>query len=367
MKFRFLIACPTLSGGGAERVVSILSGALAELGHDVALLLERRAENEYPINSKVKIYTFDASYSRSQGSVLSRIRMRNKIYTSIIKEYMPDFVMPFLVGMVREMYFACKPFKNVKFIATLRNNPNKDTKNIYRIIQNYVFSHSDYLFLQTDSQKLYVPRHSHAKVFIVPNPICSNILNVRLPYNDSIHRFITCGRLNAQKNHSLMIDSFVRVHEKYPEIYLDIFGEGELFEQLNRLIFEKNASSYIKLKGRTNNISETLSQYDSFLFSSDYEGMPNALMEAMGAGLVCISTDCPTGPKELIGDNERGFLYSVGNVNELTQGIEYVINNNDISRNKAEKARKFINEKFSEVSIAKKLVEKLEELGECDE
>ena len=89
---------------------------------------------------------------------------------------------------------------------------------------------------------------------------------------------------------------------------MDIYGEGSLREQLQNQIDTLGLTDSVKLCGRTNDIVATLVEHDLFIMASNYEGMPNSLMEAMGVGLPCISTDCPTGPKELIGAIQRGIL-----------------------------------------------------------
>ena len=96
--------------------------------------------------------------------------------------------------------------------------------------------------------------------------------------------------------------------------------------------------------------------------ASNYEGMPNSLMEAMGVGLPCISTDCPTGPKELIGANQRGILIHTGNTVELVDAIDYSLIHLDEMKAKAEMGKKYIRDKFSPDIIAKLLINELEKI-----
>ena len=84
------------------------------------------------------------------------------------------------------------------------------------------------------------------------------------------------------------------------------------------------------LMGATSDVGKALQTADLFVLSSDYEGMPNALMEAMAVGVPCLSTDCPCGgPRELIKNEKEGILVPVGNVNVMENAISSILNNRD--------------------------------------
>ena len=361
MKKKILFTIPTLAGGGAERVVSVLTDALIELGYDVAILLEKRVDNEYTINSKVKIYLFDKDYSRNKGNKISRMIKRNKIYSTVLEDYRPDYIVPFLVGMVRELYFIAKRM-NIKIIGTLRNNP-KDSSYIYRKIQNYVLENCTSVYLQTEEQRKFITKKANQKAFCVPNPVSKEVLlaNRNLDGRKKITKFITCGRLNKQKNHIMMIEAFLKLHKDYPETILEIYGEGQEYDTITEKIHEENAEKYIFLMGKTNNIVKTLCDADAFIFSSDYEGMPNALMEAMAVGLPCVSTDCPTGPKELIGNNERGILTPIGDSTEFYYAMTKFVEDYQYAIELGEKSRKYIIENYAPKTIAKIIMKNIKE------
>ena len=360
MKKRILFAIPTLAGGGAERVVSVLSDALVELGYEVAILLEKRVDNEYSINPKVKIYLFDEDYSRNKGNKFSRMIQRKKIYRRVLTDYKPDYVIPFLVGLVRELYFITKKM-NIKIIGTLRNNP-KECSYIYRKIQDYVLENCTSVYLQTEEQRKFITQKANQKAFCVSNPVNNEVLlaNKKIDGKTKITKFITCGRLNKQKNHIMMIEAFLKLHRDYPETTLEIYGEGPERDKISQKIHEENAEKYIFLMGRTNNIVDTLCNADAFIFSSDYEGMPNALMEAMAIGLPCISTDCPTGPKELIGNNERGILTSIGDSTEFYYAMISFVEDYKYAINLGEKAKKYMAENYDSKTIAKIIMNNIE-------
>ena len=125
-----------------------------------------------------------------------------------------------------------------------------------------------------------------------------------------------------------MINAFKLALEKNPELKLSIYGTGneDYIEKLNSIIKENNLEQNVKLMGRTNDMATALKNADAFLMSSNFEGLPNALIEAMCVGLPCVSTDCRTGPKDLIDDGKNGYLVPTGDVNAFAKAIINVAN-----------------------------------------
>ena len=279
----------------------------------------------------------------------------------IIKDFRPDFIVPFLTSPVRESFVA-KIGLNVKQISTIRNNPREMSK-LKGDIQRYVFNHSDRVWLQTDMQKQFIPNKAINKSFVLPNPVNEKVLNVQWKKieHDTIE-LIMMGRLHEQKNYPMLFNAVSIVHERYPNIKLNIFGQGPLQDSLQALINNLEANDFITLCGRTNNPVEELLKSDVFVFSSNYEGMPNALMEAMAVGMPCISTDCPTGPKELIGENERGILVPVGDAQAMANAIISMIENPQKAEEMGRKAKEYVTNNFAPEIIAKKLINNLEKI-----
>ena len=157
---------------------------------------------------------------------------------------------------------------------------------------------------------------------------------------------VTCGRLNEQKNHDMLIRSFLEVSKYHPHAKLHIYGEGALKNRLQELIDENNLNDKVELCGSTNNVAGVLSRASVFVMSSDYEGMPNALMEAMASGVPCVSTDCPCGgPHMLINDKINGLLVPVGDKVSLANAIQTLLSDTDyaeeIGKNAKGKAFEF--------------------------
>lgn len=354
---KFLFVSRKLADGGAERVVSILCSSLVKLGYEVELLLYERVKNEYSIDPRIQISVIPAKRDNEKGMHYQILRL--KYIRDCIKRVKPDYILPFLCE--DHVYVASRGIKSI-FIYPIRNNPAMDEpvlrKKIFRKIISYG---ANLIFLQTNEQRIFLGKRLQKKCFVLPNPVGEEIISANCKPGSNLKRIISVGRLVDQKNFAMLIQTFACVHKDYPEITLDIFGEGPESKYLSQMIHDLNLDSNIKLCGRSNDIVSELCKHDLFVMSSKYEGMPNALMEAMGVGISCISSDCPTGPAELIGrSNERGILVPVDDKQCLADAMRYSFSNVEEMKQKAELAKLYIRNQFAPLVIAKKLINELE-------
>ena len=141
---------------------------------------------------------------------------------------------------------------------------------------------------------------------------------------------VNVGRLDFQKNQELFIRAFSKIHEKYPEYSAEIYGEGILEEELKELASILKLTEYIHFMGTTTKLHERILDAAFFVLTSDFEGLPNALIEAMALGIPCISTDCkPGGARELIHTGEDGVVVPVNDVEQLSEAMLNYIENPD--------------------------------------
>ena len=355
---KVLLAINCLFGGGAERVVSVWANQLSKKGYDVAILVDYRNDGEYSIPNDVKVFSVadDVEALLKMGKLRRMKKMR-----SLVKSLAPDVIINFLERMQIWMMFATFGL-NVRRIETVRNNPwvtCGDSK-VLRFLWNKCFKRSDKIILQTAEQGEYFRKNTQEKCVIVPNPIAAKYkeeTDREVP--NHIKKFIAAGRLNPQKNYPLMIRAFSSV-AKNNDITLDIFGAGDkkYRNELQSLIDELKMSDKIKLRGRTSNLINEYKNAHAYLMTSDFEGMPNALAEAMATELVCISSNCRTGPKDLIDNNENGFLFETGNQKELEELIEKVaFMDKETATNVGKKAREKVLSFLSEENSLNKLME----------
>lgn len=343
-KICFII--PYLSDGGAERVVSVLASELADLGLDIIILKYHSMLDEYPVSPKVKVRTLVEGNIDEYKSLkyLTKIRLIRKI---LIEEN-PEYVVPFLPHVSRHIAIAGIGL-HLKTIETIRVAPWLLEKK-QRVIRDYLIRKSYRTFVQTQSQKEYFPVKIHEKIIVLPNPV-SNIMFDINHYQKTPYLFVSAGRISTQKNFRLIIDAAIRLKQKGYDFKVEIYGKGDLEENLKDYIRANNADKYCSLMGRSNQIAQVYKNSDVFILSSDYEGMPNALMEAMATALPCISTECPTGPKELLG-NDRGILIRMGDIDELVDAMEFCLNHPEEILRMGKKAKQYMWDHYSASAIA---------------
>ena len=354
---KLLFVSRTLADGGAERVVSILCSSLIKIGCQVDLLLYERKENEYPIDPEVRISVLPSK--RDSETWMHYQIFRLGFIRNIIKYLNPDYILPFLSE--DHVYVASLGLKNI-FVYPVRNNPAMDEKLFRKTVFRKIISHgANLIFLQTEEQLNFFSKSLQKKCFILPNPVSKEVLSVNYEVRDKLRCIVSVGRLENQKNFIMLIEAFALIHKEHPEVRLDIYGEGSLHKQLSQRIHSLGLDDNVELCGRSNDIIKKLCEHQLFVMSSNYEGMPNSLMEAMGAGIPCISTDCPTGPRKLIGSkNERGILTKVDDPAALADAIEYAYNHPEEMRTKAKLAKEYVIREFSPESIARQLLNKLD-------
>ena len=316
---KILFVSGNLSDGGAQRVISVVASGLAEKGHDVNLLLFSRNEKEYPINEKVKITAIGrnfAEYSKLSGYA------RTMFIRKYLKELKPQVAVGFLEGGYG-LFMASIGMRFPK-VASARIDPAilLRKKGSRAILDRIWFRAADAVVLQTNRQKQHAKDTGWKNQTVIANPVSDNALATEPHFYDRpCRRIVMAGRLEKQKNYPMAFAAMERIREQYPDATLDVFGKGSQEAELQNMIAEKGLQNNIFLRGWTQNTVKEYEQSDIYVMCSDFEGMPNALMEAMAAGLPCVSTDCDTGPEDLITDGESGYLVPVGDAEALTARV----------------------------------------------
>lgn len=345
---RTMIIILSLSGGGAERVVSVLASELAEKDYPISVAVYDRKENEYPISPKLIIHELEKPHGKNKiMRLINRIRELRQL---VITEK-PDVVIPFLAMPTVHTWMAVQGMK-CEFYSTIRNNPKVyPPQFLLRTISNYITRKSDKIIIQTKEQEKYI-QSCRNKCVIMPNPVKQEMIDAEYTPAEEVSTIATFGRLNKQKNHGLLIRAFKLISEEYPNVRLYIWGTGEEYDALWKLIKELGLVGRALVCGSTTNVVDELKKTDIFVLSSDYEGLPNALMEAMAVGVPCVSTNCPTGPRNLIDNKKNGLLVEIGNELRLAEALKELINNYSLRCTIGKNAKATIKRQYSPEAIS---------------
>lgn len=339
MKILFCIG--NLLKGGAERVAANLCNYLIK-ENEITIVTTKGKKSEYELDKKIKVESLE-SEETNKNFILKNID-RLKVLKEIVKAEKPDIIISFLPEPTYRILFLKFFNRKLKVIVSVRNDPKIEYKStISRITMKVLYPLADGFVFQTKEAQEYFNKKIQKKSAIIPNPIKEEFICE--PYNGEREKIIvSVGRLEEQKNQKMLIDAFSKLPEKFNEYKLIIYGEGSLRGSLEEQVEKLNLVNRVLLPGQVNNVKEKIYKASLFVLSSNYEGMPNALMEAMVLGIPSISTDCPCGgPKFLINNNENGMLVKINDTKELKETVIKVLQD--------EKLRKKIGNKSTEIKI----------------
>lgn len=320
MKVVFFI--PSLGSGGAERVVSVLTSELARQGHDVHVAMLVNRNLNYPLAQAVSIHYLDCERDNDMPVVKRYMKRFGKI-RRLVKILAPDVVISFMAETNIDVCLALSGMQ-VPVIVSERNDPALDpTSRVKQWLRRVAYLKPAHFVFQTPDAKAYFSKRIQAKSSIILNPLSTNLPEPFIGERDL--RIVSVGRLHQQKNIPLLLSAFASFVEEYPQYVLEIYGEGALEERIKKRILEMGLQDKVHLQGFCKDVHQQIANAAMFVMTSDYEGMPNALLEAMAIGLPCISTDCPCGgPRYLIRSKENGILVPVGEQERLYEAMCYM-------------------------------------------
>jgi glycosyltransferase involved in cell wall biosynthesis len=324
----------TLGGGGAERVMLILAKGLAERGmHVTVYVINRTGEYVKEIPENVRLVDYNAKFGAK--SIIHRVR-------KTLKQDQLDVVittLPFISIIVAIASIGLQ--KRPKLIYREASTPSKDAKNDWRRkILLRLITRFDLIVAVSNAAKsdilttFKVPR---SFVKVIYSPVVDE--NIVIKSKEAVNHkwlseekvcIISVGRVIPSKRYDTLIDAF-RLIRNEVDARLLILGErnenSSCYKKLMAQIDNLQLNHSIEFLGFDNNPFKYLSKAKVFVLSSEYEGLPGVLIQAMACGCQVVSTDCPSGPREILEDGKYGRLVQVGNAVELAEAILETIKN----------------------------------------
>jgi|SRR5690554_926336 len=314
------LVIPTLKQGGAERVISELANYFSSQNVDVHLILLVAADDFYPINPNVHIHRLGFVNKGKLRRHFAEMQVLVK-FRSLLKLYKPKSVLSFM-DKYNIFTILASRFLNLRVFVSDRSNPNLHRSFFSQFLKSLTYKHATGIIAQTLLAKESLENLTgNENIRVIPNPV----KEVQLYPDEAREKFIiNVGRLVPEKGQGLLIRAFANLQAE--DWKLIILGDGPLRSELESLVLYLGLENKVRMPGAVSDIDKWLAKSKIFAFSSISEGFPNALMEAMAAGLPCVSFDCDAGPSEIIVNGLNGLLVSPNNVGEFTSRLSFLIN-----------------------------------------
>ena len=323
MKLLFLNT--NIGYGGASKMIVTIANYFADAGHEVYFLTYRDTECHQTLSKNVcLIQESIEGYSNKLLGFWRTVRF----VRHVIQSQMIDVSVAFLSPSQLRLSIAAVGTKT-KLVFSQRGDPYYRYSSLfYRIINpivDYFFSRADGYVFQTNGARDFYSNSIRSRSIVIPNPI-DPIVRTKSRVDGIEKRIVSVARLQIwQKRQDLLIEAFKLLGDVSQEYTLDLYGDGQDESRLKSLA---EGNPHIRFMGKISNVGDKIQNAAIFVLSSDFEGIPNSLLEAMSLGIPCISTDCsPGGAAMLIDNRHNGLLVPRGDAEALSNAIRFFIEN----------------------------------------
>jgi glycosyltransferase involved in cell wall biosynthesis len=312
-KKEIIIFAPSIEDGGVEKNLYNISNYLAEKIDNISLITSTKKSKKF-FSKKINFCTsnsfFFSKNLTKRKKILSCLYF---IFKNFIVKRKKILIFSFQ-GNIYALIFAF--IFRIKIIVRSNTSPYSWSKNFFK---NYVFklfyNYADIVIVNSNEFKKEMKKLFNIKVTKIYNPLDTHVIDLKLKKKINFNFFekkslnlINIGRLTDQKNQIIILKAINEI-KKDIKIKLAIIGKGNQYNNLKKFICENNLKTVVKLLGYKTNPYPFLKKSDIFILSSKFEGLPNVLLESIYLKKKIISSDCPTGPREILVNDKCGFLY----------------------------------------------------------
>lgn len=351
----------SLAKGGAQRVIVNLAESLVKKGYPVTIVTTMKGEQEYVISDKINRVYSDITEEETTSNRIKNFVARFLKLRRIWRQEDAGVIVAF-IGKNNFMALLTAFGLRIPVITSVRGEPREEYySSILRFLSKTLMGLSKGLILQTPDAKAYFPKWIQRKSIILDNPLNPEFIDEYYT-GERKKEIVTVGRLDSNKNQKLIIDAFCQIADEFPDYNLILYGDGEDREYLTEYAGKTKYAGQIFLPGPIRNVKKRIQQSKIFVLSSNTEGMPNCLLEAMALGIPSISTDCPCGgPRMLMEGKENGILVPVGEVEPMANAMVKLLTDEKLWKKYSQNAYKLtedlhpdkVNQKWEEYLLSK--------------
>lgn len=335
MKIIYCLAS-TCFPGGMEKIVTQKANWFTENGHDVTIVTteQKRRDNYFNMDSRIKRIDLDINYSDAIGVNLikrffyrrRKIKEHRRELYKIINRECPDIVISTFGNEVSFLPDIVKSGKTVLEIHFSRWFRLQAQVGFFHHLANMILTRNDITFVKRFDAFVCLTKEDERNwgemnnLHVIPN--FTDIIPLEKQFHNK--RAIAIGRLTYQKGYDRMIKAWSIIAKRFCDWRLDIFGEGEEKDNLQKLIKELDLDKYIYINSPTKEVNRELAKSDLLLLTSNFEGLPMVLLEALRCGVPIISFNCQCGPRDIVNDS-NGVLVKNGDIQDFASALSTVM------------------------------------------
>lgn len=319
----------SLGEGGAQKVMSMIANECVTAGFQVDVISIMKSEVHVDLCSEISID--DLGVKRVGGLNNITIMLKQPLLRRKLKNSAPNIIVLFGTLSATFCYKSARRTTE-HIIACERDNPLGMKNYMFRMAQRVYSNVQVAVFQMPQIADIYGIKEN--KYTVIPNAcLVSDFDGVQFD-SDSCSQsklIISAGRLERVKRYDVLIDAFEIVHKDYPDYRLNIYGDGSERDALQEKIDNAGLCEFINLKGRVDNVWRDTETPYAFVLSSESEGIPNVIMEAMYYGIPCVSTDCePGGARFLLDDGRCGLISNKNDCQDLATKLITLIEDSEL-------------------------------------
>jgi glycosyltransferase involved in cell wall biosynthesis len=340
-------------GGGAEKVLTLLSGYAASEGVMTRVYTLQPGNDSYELDPRVeRVVLPTGRMNRGVGRILG-LPLQAADLAHQLRKWQPDVCVSFLprsnIAHVMTRWFGSQHRLLISEHAPTRDAYPSDSisDRVMRSMIARFYPQADEVFTCSEGVKEGLARFGvdRDRMRVVYNPISLSEIHraasasVPGASRDSTPTVITVGRLAHEKDHDTLLRAFAITRRRL-KARLVLVGQGPLREELKALARELGISDSVVFAGWQENPFAWMANADLFVLSSRFEGFGNVVIEAMACGLPVVSTDCPSGPSEILANGEAGVLVPVADVHAMADAICAVLEDDELREQLADKSQR---------------------------